>query len=299
MTTPPAHYGYGFVGYQNLHNDIYPAITASITPALQQPGKVVLVTGAGRGIGRSIALQYAHASVAAIVLCARTSSELDEVAVSIQKINSTIRVHKRPIDVTKDDAVKTLAQDVQRDEGRLDILVNNAGASAPWVHLTASDSSSWWNTFEVNLKGSYLFLQAFLSLLVLTAEKGNTTVDVVNVSSMGAHVVSPGASAYQISKLAVLRLSEFVNVEYGAKGVNTVSLHPGGVPTALGTQEESIRPYLIDTAELCGGFVVWLTAEPRTWLAGRYVSATWDVDVLESMRDGIVKEDKLKMFMSV
>jgi hypothetical protein len=56
---------------------------------------------------------------------------------------------------------------------------------------------------------------------------------------------------------------------------------------------------LIDTAELPGGFVVWLTATPRTWLAGRYVSATWDVEKLGSMKDEIVSGDKLKVKMVV
>jgi len=51
---------------------------------------------------------------------------------------------------------------------------------------------------------------------------------------------------------------------------------------------------LIDTPELCGGFVVWLTKGARTWLAGRYLSATWDVDSLQMMEDDIVKGDKLK-----
>jgi hypothetical protein len=56
---------------------------------------------------------------------------------------------------------------------------------------------------------------------------------------------------------------------------------------------------LIDTPELCGGFVVWLTAASRKWLGGRYVSATWDVDVLAGMEKEIVEEDKLKVVMRV
>lgn len=56
---------------------------------------------------------------------------------------------------------------------------------------------------------------------------------------------------------------------------------------------------LTDTPELSGGFIVWLTAKKREWLAGRYVSATWDVDVLEGMKDEIVKGDKLKVKLVV
>ena len=56
---------------------------------------------------------------------------------------------------------------------------------------------------------------------------------------------------------------------------------------------------MIDTPELCGGFVVWLTAEARTWLGGRYVSSTWDVDVLQGMKEEIVAGNKLKAKMIV
>ncbi|KAF2474883.1 NAD(P)-binding protein, partial [Lindgomyces ingoldianus] len=183
---------------------------------------------------------------------------------------------------------------------KLDILINNAGDSSPWVLLTETEPSSWWNTMEVNLKGPYLLLHAFLPLLVETAEANKTTVDVLNVSSIGAHTTSPGASAYQISKLAVLRLTEFVDAEFGQQGVNAIALHPGGVKTELARKRTPFLSHLLnDTSDLCGGFVVWLTKGARTWLAGRYVSATWDVEKLESMREEIVAGDKLKVRLVV
>jgi NAD(P)-dependent dehydrogenase (short-subunit alcohol dehydrogenase family) len=216
--------GYAFVGTENLHNDIYPLIDASKNKDLNQSGKVVLITGAGRGIGRAIALQYAHAQVASIILCARTGSELDEVESSIRKIT---------LDVTNESAVKECADAVKKSEGRLDILINNAGASEPWVPLGESKPNNWWNTLEVNLKGPYLLLHAFLPLLVETAKANQSVVDVVNMSSIGANVVFHDCSGYGISKLALSRLTEFASVEYGAEGVNVISMHPGGVLTKL------------------------------------------------------------------
>ncbi|KAH7389983.1 putative oxidoreductase ucpA [Pyrenochaeta sp. MPI-SDFR-AT-0127] len=290
----PQESGIYFPGESNLHNDIYPAINPQLTPSLHQPGKVVLITGAGRGIGRSIALQYAHAGVASIIICARTGSELDEVEGAVKAINQEIRVLKFTVDVTNEDDIKSLAKEVERVEKRLDVLVNNAGGTNPWMLVGDSDPTSWWHTLEVNLKGPFLFFHAFLPLLVSTAEQGKRTVDVVNVSSIGANFVMPTASAYSISKFALNRLTEYQHAEYADKGVNAVVLHPGGIHTKLADSEPSAHPFLNDTVELPGGFVVWLTAGARTWLGGRFVSVSWDVDALEKLKDETVAEDKLK-----
>ncbi|XPS75580.1 hypothetical protein M3J09_007655 [Ascochyta lentis] len=153
QTSPlPPDTGFDFVGMANLHHDIYPAIDATSNAALQQPGKVVLITGAGRGLGRAMALQYAHASAGTIILCARTSSELDEVASSIQKINSSVRVRKQVLSVTDGPAIKQLAASVRDEEGRLDVLVNNAGMTNPWAPLADADLDAYWAVLEVNLR---------------------------------------------------------------------------------------------------------------------------------------------------
>lgn len=234
MEAPPPESGYGFVGFDKLRNDIYPAISAKDNPSLQQPSKVVLVTGAGRGIGRAIALQYAYAGVAAIILCARTTNQLDEVESSVKSINPDIRVYKQSVDVSSESAVADLAK-----ETRLDVLVNNAGHSAAWVPIHESEPTDWWRTLEVNLKGPYLLIQAFLPLLLKTAETtGN--VDVINLSSMGAHAIHPLASMYNVSKVALCRLTEFLHVGYADKGITAVSVNPGGVLTTLAKQELDI-----------------------------------------------------------
>ncbi|KAF3040178.1 hypothetical protein E8E11_005221 [Didymella keratinophila] len=279
----PPDAGFDFVGLNNLHNDIYPAIDVTKTSDLQQSGKVVLITGAGRGIGRSMAIQYAHAKVSTIIICARTGSELDEVAARISEANSSVAVVKETLNVTDGAAVKKLAQRITDDFGRLDILINNAGLSRPWEPVGETDPEDYWQVLEVNLHGPLLLTHAFLPLLVKTAETEKTHVNIINVTSIGA----------------VTRLSEFVGVEYGKKGVNVVGIHPGGVVTKLANEIKEIRDFLTDEPGLCGGFVVWLSGKDRTWLNGRYVSATWDVDALESKRKEIEEGDKLKLKLVV
>jgi NAD(P)-dependent dehydrogenase (short-subunit alcohol dehydrogenase family) len=281
--------GFDFPGTDNLRNDIYPAIDVSKTDSLQQPGKVVLITGAGRGIGRSMATQYASANVATIIICARTASELDEVEARIKETNSKVTVKKETLNVTDGAAVKALAQSVEQSFGRLDILINNAGLSRPWEPVGETDPEDYWHVLEVNLHGPLLLTHAFLPLLVKTAEAQKTHVNVMNVTSIGAVMVSPGGSSYGIAKLALQRLSEFIGAEYGDKGVNIVGLHPGGVVTKLANVIKEIKDcellndgndeialtleVLIDTPELCGGFVVWLSSAQRNWLNGRYVKS--------------------------
>lgn len=239
MATHLPNTGAAFVGPSNLHNDIYPSISAVSTPALHQPGKVILITGAGRGIGRAMALQYAHAHAASIILCARTLGQLSDVAASIRGINPDVRVHTHAVDVSSAEAVDALASAVRAQESRLDVLVNNAGHSAAWVPVEASDPADWWRTMEVNLKGPYLMARAFLPMLVDTAEKQGTA-HVVNLASVAAHLVTDVASAYQVSKLALCRLTQHLDAGYAGKGVNVVAVNPGGVQTALSEQELEI-----------------------------------------------------------
>jgi NAD(P)-dependent dehydrogenase (short-subunit alcohol dehydrogenase family) len=218
----PPELAYDFTGKDTVHHDIYPSISATSTPSLRQ---------------------YAHAGVSTIILVSRTLSQLSAVESEIKAIDSNIHVRKHAVDVKSEAEVAACAKAVTQTDGRLDILINNAGSIEPWVPIADSTPSKWWNTLEVNLRGPYLFLQAFLPLLLRTAETYKCGVDVVNVSSIGAlSALVSGTSAYIISKAALLRLSEFAHAEYGDRGVNVVSLHPGGVLTELAAQEEVLRP---------------------------------------------------------
>lgn len=171
--------------------------------------------------------------MACIILCSRTASELDDVEQAIKKINAHIRVHKFSIDITEEAKVLAVAEAVKKEEGRLDILVNNAGTGDPWNLIADGVTEDYWRTVTVNFEGPYLLIHSFLPLMVETAKTTRAIVDVVNISSIGATVATPGASSYQVSKLAVSRLTEVVQVEYGSQGVNCVAVHPGGVLTEL------------------------------------------------------------------
>ncbi|KAJ4987113.1 short chain dehydrogenase reductase [Stagonosporopsis vannaccii] len=144
-------------------------------------------------------------------------------------------------------------------QGRLYVLINNTGVAEPWRPIGEPNTADYIKTLNVSLKGPYPLQNAFLPLLCSTAEKTRAYVNIVNV----------------------------------------VAMHPGGVETSLSDGHADVKKYLLDTAELCGGFTTWLTAQDRNWLNGRYTSVNWYVDVLEGMREEIVKRDKLKVKLTI
>ncbi|KAF2757082.1 short chain dehydrogenase reductase [Pseudovirgaria hyperparasitica] len=297
----PAHVGQNFT--PTTRADIYPP-TNPLLSDLSQPTKTVLITGASRNIGRSIALRYAEASVSRIVLVARGTT--DGVAREISAINPAVKVLQITADISEPADVERAGREFSAWAGadaRLDVLINNAGVLETRVPLCESEPAEWWKTWEVSIRGTYMMLRTFVPFVVATAEKRTGVPGtVINMSSIGAHVAAPRMSAYQSSRFAVLRLSEFVEVEYGARGVNVHSLHPGAVATDMTRKSamvEEAEDFFIDTPELAAGFLVWLTHKNRSWLNGRYLNAEWDVDELEGMRKEIEGTDKLKMRMVV
>jgi hypothetical protein len=201
------------------------------------------------------------------------------------------------LDVTKAENVAKAAAEVEKAFGRCDILINNAGHLEQPLSMIDVDPTAWWRTFEVNILGMFLVSRAFIPLMLKEADSLKT---VVNLSSMWGLTFFPGGSAYQISKFAILRFTEFCNAEYDDQGLLAFSFHPGSVDTELAQElPPEITQFLTDSPELGSDTLLWLTAERREWLAGRFVNAAWDMDEVLEKKDRIVKEDHLKMRLTV
>lgn len=132
------------------------------------------------------------------------------------------------LDVTSQESVDDAARAVEKELGKIDIVVNCAGVLPGMAKVVDSDPEEWWQTWTVNIRGTYLVTRAFLPLMLKGGDK-----QIVNVCSVGAHLVLPGLSAYQPSKLAQLRFTEFVCAEYGDQGVVAFCIHPGNIPTDI------------------------------------------------------------------
>jgi len=255
------------------------------------------VVGASKGIGLSIAKSFAQAGASHIAIGARSS--LSSVKEAVLRAASDA---KRPapqvlevkIDVTSQKSTEDSAAFVEKEFGKLDILLINAGILGSPALIADSDPEKWWETWNVNLRGPYLVSRAFLPLMLKGGDK-----TIITTSSVGAHVVAPAMSAYQDSKLAVLRFMEFVTKEYADKGVIAFAIHPGNIPTDIVGGPEGLRsdlkPVFVETTELSADTIVYLTKERREWLGGRYINCTWDMPELMAQKDEIIKGNKLKV----
>ena len=188
-------------------------------------GQVVIVTGGGRGIGRSIALQCAAAG-AKVALVARTEAQLQSVVVEIAEAGGTALAF--PVDVTDYDGVKSMVRTVEEKLGPVDVLVNNAARAQTIGPVWETDPESWWRDVTINILGVYLVCHAVLPGMI--KRKGGY---VINLIGGGTTTPFPYASAYGTSKAAVMRFTETLAREVNDSGVKVFALDPGLVRTAM------------------------------------------------------------------
>ena len=186
--------------------------------------KVAVVTGAGRGIGKSIALALAECG-ADVVLASRTATQLEEVAELIRSKGA--RSLPVPTDVTEKTAVKTLMSNTLEQMGGLHILVNNAGMMAPGPLLDHSEED-WDRVMAVNLKACFLCTQAAGRYM-----KKQQYGKIINVASTGGVIAGPNNASYHASKAAVIHFTRATAIEWIKYNINVNAIGPGTVDTEL------------------------------------------------------------------
>ena len=188
-------------------------------------GKVALVTGASRGIGRATAERLALAG-AKLVVTARSESALSKTVAAIEKGGGkAIAVACDVGDFSQVEAVITAAKSTF---GQLDIVVNNAGTIAPIARLEDSSHSDWSRAVQTNLLGVYYGIRAATPLMM--AQASGT---IINMSSGAANSALEGWSAYCTTKAAAKKLTECAHKELTGKGIRVVGLSPGTVATDM------------------------------------------------------------------
>jgi NAD(P)-dependent dehydrogenase (short-subunit alcohol dehydrogenase family) len=182
---------------------------------------VAVVTGGGRGIGRAIALKFANEG-AAVVVAARTKTEIDGVAKEIRGNGG--RALAIPTDVTDEKQCEHLIHAATAEFGRVHILVNNAGDYGPVKPVEEIIPAEWDHVIAVHLRAAFL-----LSRLVLPAMYAHGSGAILNISSLSAKSAFAWGSPYAAAKAGMLGLTRVVAAEAARKGVRVNAICPGPV----------------------------------------------------------------------
>jgi NAD(P)-dependent dehydrogenase (short-subunit alcohol dehydrogenase family) len=261
-----------------FHHEPYPAIYPSRVE-LSAQGKVVIVTGGGKGIGKATALAFAKAQAKAIVITGRTETTLERTSSDIQKLGSKSMFYVA--DVTDSKRMHEIFSAVKAQFGSIDIVVSNAAYLSDLADIHNAPVDEWWAGFEVNVKGGLIVTQAFLQ----NADAGAT---LINISTGLVHMYfGPSLSSYTASKLATARLLEDTQAEYPQFRIFNV--HPGIIQTEMNTKSQ-VPPQDSGTflhvtnrlVDLPADFAVWLSSPEANFVKGRFLWANWDVDELKN-----------------
>lgn len=202
-------------------------------------GKVVLITGAGTGIGAEVARLLASRG-AKVAVAARRKDKVDQVIADIESNGGIAKGYK--LDVTKKAQVEAVIASIVSDFGRLDVLINNAGLM-PIRPMSEVNTDEWDAMIDVNLKGTLYGIAAALPRF-MAQESGH----IINLSSVaGIKVFAPGGTVYSGTKFAVSAISEGLRQEVGDK-IRVTTIEPGAVDSDLkhstsGTAKDTVLDF--------------------------------------------------------
>jgi NAD(P)-dependent dehydrogenase (short-subunit alcohol dehydrogenase family) len=195
---------------------------------LKLNGKTAIVTGAGSGIGRAIAISLARRNCN-LALADINDEALARTATDIVggETSENIRISRHHLDVSDRVAVAAFPAEVIAEHGGVDVLVNNAGVALGGTFLEVAESDFDW-LFGINFWGVVQMTRAFLPLLQKSEE-----ARLVNISSLFGLIAPPGQTAYAASKFAVRGFSESLRHELSGTRIGVTVVHPGGIATSI------------------------------------------------------------------
>ncbi len=213
-------------------------------PASKNKPRIAWITGAGKGIGRALALRLARDGWM-VAASARTASDLDELAASAP----AGAVHPFALDVTDLPATQAVVGEIERRLGALDLVVLNAGTYVP-TDVAPFNPGSFRAQFEVNVMGVVHGLSAIMPVFV-ARRRGHIAV----VSSVAGYRGLPAAAAYGATKAALINMCESMKTELEPHGVAVSVICPGFVKTPLTDKNAFPMPFLID-ADAAADYIV-------------------------------------------
>ncbi|PWG16473.1 short-chain dehydrogenase [Salibaculum griseiflavum] len=239
-------------------------------------GKVVLITGASRGIGAEAARAFAEAG-AKVALLARSEDRIAELAGEIGPAAIAI-----PCDVSRFWEMQAAVDATLKTFGRIDVLVGNAGVIEPISHLAEADPEEWGKVIDINLKGVFNGMRAVLPHML---DQGGGTI--LTVSSGAAHNPVEAWSHYCASKAGAYMLTRSVDNEYRDKGIRALGLSPGTVATEMQREIKASGINPVSQLDWSDHIPPDWPAKAMVWMCGAEADAWLGDDV--SLRDEDVR----------
>ncbi len=187
-------------------------------------GKVAVITGASKGLGKAMALALGAAGVK-LALASRDLPLLEAAARELEPTGAETLVSRT--DVTSETDIARLADAVRKKFGGADFLINNAGINIR-KSITEFTLEEWHRVLDTNLTGTFLACRAFIPLM-----KGRGGGRIINMTSMMSHISLPGRTAYSASKSGLLGFTRSLALELAPEGINVVGISPGPFATEI------------------------------------------------------------------
>lgn len=244
-------------------------------------GKTAIVTGASRGIGRSVALRLAREGAWVLLNCASNTSKAEEVLKEIEGMKAegiapdSAGGAVKAFSVADESAVTDAVQSVLAEKGKIDILVNNAGVTRDNLMLRHS-AEDWDAVLETNLKGIFLTTKA-VTKAMMKARTGS----IINMSSVVGQMGNSGQSSYCASKAGIIGFSKSAARELGSRGVRVNVIAPGFIETDMtDALPADVKKAMMDniplrkfgTTEDIAEATLWLASSKSAYVTGQVIA---------------------------
>ncbi|KAI3553385.1 hypothetical protein CABS01_11967 [Colletotrichum abscissum] len=285
------------------HNASYPAISAS-NPANSAAGKVVLITGAGSGIGQAAATSFAPAGAKALILIGRRTEPLTKTAAIISQKGPDVQVRLHGADINDVKTLKSVMAETVSTFGQIGIAIHAAGVLLALGPISTMPVEELWKALEVKIKGTLNVAQSLLAIGTSEKSAGSKPV-LVSLNTAGMLMPPiPGIGGYIVSKAVLPKLVEYLAAENPDK-LRIVTIHPSLIRTPMAVElEEAALKFPYDDVSLPIDYLVWVTSPEASFLNGKFVfrvqpASPTDVGLYRRLMHLKKKDPGLKGFIAI
>lgn len=253
-------------------------------------GKVAVITGSSKGIGRAIGERYAKEGMYVVLNYRSSKEEMEDVIRGIEaKGGKAVAVQG---DVSEEGLVEKMIETAVAEYGKVDVFVNNAGVQVE-ANTHEMTFDNWKNIIDINLNGTFLGVRAALKYFVDNDIEGN----IINMSSVHELIPRPGYAHYAASKGGVKMLTKSVALEYAPNRIRVNAVAPGAIDTPINEEtmsdpeeKEGVKSFIpsheIGQPEQIAAVAVWLASDESSYVTGTTIFADGGLSLYPSFGSG-------------